>query len=132
MNRGVSIAKPNDCVANEDAFYSSENCIAVSDGAGGCGLYADEWSKYLIENLPKEKPITSFEELDEWVDGIWEAFYNAHEEMAREDDTLLSKFYKEGSCATIVCAWMTEKDKCSWMAYGDSVVFHYSRKKGSL
>ena len=132
MNRGVSIAKPNDCVANEDAFYSSENCIAVSDGAGGCGLYADEWSKYLIENLPKEKPITSFEELDEWVDGMWEAFYNAHEEMAREDDTLLSKFYKEGSCATIACAWMTEKDKCSWMAYGDSVVFHYSYKKGCL
>ena len=40
MNRGVSIAKFNDHVANEDAFYSSDTCIAVSDGAGGCGLFA--------------------------------------------------------------------------------------------
>ena len=32
MNRGVSIAKFNDHVANEDAFYSSDTCIAVSDG----------------------------------------------------------------------------------------------------
>ena len=44
MNRGVSIAKFNDHVANEDAFYSSDTCIAVSDGAGGCGLFANEWS----------------------------------------------------------------------------------------
>ena len=36
MNRGVSIAKFNAHVANEDAFYSSDTCIAVSDGAGGC------------------------------------------------------------------------------------------------
>ena len=53
MNRGVSIAKWNDHVANEDSFYSSDTCIAVSDGAGGCGLFADEWSHYLIEQLPK-------------------------------------------------------------------------------
>ena len=49
MNRGVSIAKWNDHVANEDSFFSSDTCIAVSDGAGGCGLFADEWSQYLIE-----------------------------------------------------------------------------------
>ena len=24
----------------------------------------------------KDKPIVSFKELDEWVDGIWETFYN--------------------------------------------------------
>ena len=44
MNRGVSIAKFNDHVANEDAFYSSDTCIAISDGAGGCGLFAHEGS----------------------------------------------------------------------------------------
>lgn len=102
MNRGVSIAKWNDHVANEDSFFSSDTCIAVSDGAGGCGLFADEWSQYLIEQLPKNKPITSFTELDEWVDSIWESFYNEHEEKAKQGDgILLNKFYNEGSCATI-------------------------------
>lgn len=132
-NIGVSIAKINDHVANEDSFFSSEQCIAVSDGAGGCGLFANEWSKYLIEHLPKDEPITSFLELDDWVDGIWEAFYNAHEERAKAGDgILLNKFYNEGSCATIAAAWMTTDDKCQWMAYGDSVVFHYDRKTGIL
>lgn len=56
MNRGVSIAKFNDHVANEDAFYSSDTCIAVSDGAGGCGLFANEWSEYLVKHLPKINP----------------------------------------------------------------------------
>ena len=133
MNRGVSIAKWNDHVANEDSFFSSDTCIAVSDGAGGCGLFADEWSQYLIEQLPKNKPITSFTELDEWVDGIWESFYNEHEEKAKEGDgILLNKYYNEGSCATIAAAWITGEKKCKWMAYGDSVVFHYSKETGVL
>ena len=94
MNRGVSIAKFNDHVANEDAFYSSDTCIAVSDGAGGCGLFANEWSEYLVKHLPKDKPVVSFKELDEWVDGIWEPFYNEHEERAKEGDgILLNKYY---------------------------------------
>ena len=84
MSKSVSIAKPNDHTPNEDAVFCSPQCIAVSDGAGGCGLYANEWSRYLIEHLPKDAPLSSFTELDEWVDGIWEAFYNEHEERAKE------------------------------------------------
>lgn len=133
MNRGVSIAKWNDHVANEDSFFSSDTCIAVSDGAGGCGLFADEWSQYLIEQLPKNKPITSFTELDEWVDSIWESFYNEHEEKAKQGDgILLNKFYNEGSCATIAAAWKIQEKVAKWMAYGDSVVFHYSFQTGIL
>lgn len=133
MNRGVSIAKFNDHVANEDSFFSSDTCIAVSDGAGGCGLFADEWSQYLIKQLPKNKPITSFTELDEWVDSIWESFYNEHEEKAKQGDgILLNKFYNEGSCATIAAAWQIHEKVAKWMAYGDSVVFHYSFQTGIL
>ena len=105
MHRGVSIAKINDHVVNEDSFFSSEQCIAVSDGAGGCGLFANEWSKYLIGHLPKRQPIITFRELDDWVDGIWEPFYNEHEERAKSGDgILLNKFYNEGSCATIAAS----------------------------
>ena len=83
MSESVSIAKPNDHAPNEDAVFCSPQCIAVSDGAGGCGLYADKWSRYLIEQLPKDAPLCSFTELDEWLDGIWEAFYDEHEELAK-------------------------------------------------
>lgn len=133
MYRGVSIAKPTDRSANEDSFWQSEQCVAVSDGAGGCGLFANKWSEYLIERLPKDHPIESFGDLDAWVDGIWESFYDEYEEKAKEaDGIMLNKFYNEGSCATIASAWFTRQDECRWMAYGDSVVFHYSMRTGRL
>ena len=81
-----------------------------------------------MEHLPKDAPLCSFAEFDEWVDGIWEAFYNEHEERAKEGDgILLNKFYNEGSCATVAAAWKTNDEECRWIAYGDSVVFHYNR-----
>ena len=96
-------------------------------------MFADEWSQYLIKQLPKNKPITSFTELDEWVDSIWESFYNEHEEKAKQGDgILLNKFYNEGSCATIAAAWKINEKVAKWMAYGDSVVFHYSFQTGIL
>ncbi len=126
---GVSIPKWNDKVVNEDAFSAADHRIAVSDGAGGCGVFANEWSQYLVDQLPTVLPITKFGELDRWVDGLWEAFYNAHEQQAKEGDgMLLNKFYTEGSCATVAVAWRTGTNRWTWMAYGDSVVFHYSRK----
>ena len=39
---------------------------------------------------------------------------------------LLNKFYNEGSCATVAAAWKTNDEECRWIAYGDSVVFHYN------
>ena len=133
MSRGVSLAKFTDNIPNEDSFCATDKCIAVSDGAGGCGLFANEWSRYLIDKLPKDKSITTFEELDEWVDGIWEEFYNKHEAIVRSGDGVLqNKFYNEGSCATIAAVWRTSTDKCRWMVYGDSVAFHYDMNSGVL
>lgn len=133
MGIGISIAKFTEHDINEDNIFVSDKCIAISDGAGGCGLFADEWSAYLMDRLPKEDPITTFEQLDAWVDGIWESFYNVHEEKAKQGDgMLLNKFYKEGSCATVAAVWRTSPKTCQWMSYGDSVVFHYSRKTGVL
>ena len=73
--RTISIAKFEDGITNEDAAIARKDVIAVSDGAGGGGVFAERWSKYLVERLPNE-PIGSFEAFDEWIDGIWEPFYN--------------------------------------------------------
>ena len=133
MSYGVSIPKLNDNIPNEDSFCKSDNLIAVSDGAGGCGLFAREWSKYLLRHIPKKRVITCFAEFDKWVDGIWEAFYNEYEAVAKAGDGIfLNKFYNEGACATVAAAWRVSDEECRWVAYGDSVVFHYKRKSKSL
>ena len=126
--RELSIAKLEESSVNEDATIARDNVIAVSDGAGGGGVFAEFWSKYLVEHLPDE-PITDYQSFDKWIDGIWEPFYNECEEVARaEGGMLLNKFYDEGSFATIVAVW----GDGHWMSYGDSVAFCYDRTSGRL
>lgn len=127
----ISIAKPGQGQVNEDAAIAKDDLIAVSDGAGGGGLYADLWSAYLLDKLPDE-PITTFELLDSWLDGIWETFYNRCEEQAKKEGGLvLNKFYDEGSFATLAAVWKNDKF-CRWISYGDSVAFHYNMRTGIL
>lgn len=124
--RSVSIGKVEEGLANEDAVLAKDNLIAVSDGAGGGGLFADLWSRYLLYNLP-DTPIRSAEELDSWIETIWEPFYKQCEEKAISlGGIYLNKFYDEGSFATLVAVWKTAEKECQWISYGDSVAFHYN------
>lgn len=126
--RAISIAKLNENLINEDAAVARDSLIAVSDGAGGGGVFADLWSRYLVEHLPAE-PIADYKTFDKWIDGIWEPFYNNCEEKAKaEGGMLLNKFYDEGSFATLVAVWSNGQ----WISYGDSVAFCYYKKTGKL
>lgn len=133
MIKKVSIPKyPDDNYTNEDAVDGNAEFLVVSDGAGGGGVYADKWAQYLVGNLPA-MPITTFEELDAWVDGIWEEFYYKYEQEAKSvGGLLLEKFYDEGSFAILAALWHGKPDLCQWMTYGDSVVFHYNKRTKEL
>jgi hypothetical protein len=126
--RVLSIAKLGENLVNEDAAKATQEWIVVSDGAGGGGVFADRWSKYLVEHLP-DKPVTDYSIFDSWIDGIWESFYNECEEIAkREGGMLLNKFYDEGSFATLVAIWKDGR----WVSYGDSVGFCYNKNTDKL
>ena len=43
-NLAVTISKLEESTINEDAVKARDNMIAVSDGAGGGGVYAEKWS----------------------------------------------------------------------------------------
>ena len=123
--RCISLGKFEKNAINEDAGLARKSLIAVSDGAGGGGLFADKWSRHLLKNLPNE-PIASAEQLDRWIGSIWETYYNRAEKSAqRLGGMALDKFYDEGSFATLAAVWRLQDGTCRWMTYGDSVVFHY-------
>ena len=131
-NIAVTISKLEESTINEDAVKARDNMIAVSDGAGGGGVYAERWSSYLVNHLP-EVPIKSFNELDGWIEDIWEIFYNDCEESAKQEGgMLLNKFYDEGSFATLAVIWKENNATCRWLTYGDSVVFHYNKNTKTL
>lgn len=124
----LTISKLEEGLVNEDAVKATQDWIAVSDGAGGGGVFADLWSKYLVEHIPA-KPITDFASFDSWIDGIWEPFYDDCEEKAKaEGGMLLNKFYEEGSFATLIVVW----NDGAWVSYGDSVAFCYNKVTGVL
>lgn len=126
--RAISLAKFEDGIVNEDAAIAKDNVIAVSDGAGGGGVFAERWSQYLVNHLP-DKPIKNYKAFDKWIDGIWESFYNDCEREAKEIGGLfLNKFYDEGSFATLVAVWKNGM----WISYGDSVAFCYNKRTGEL
>ena len=128
----VSIGKFEQGCVNEDAALAKKDIIAVSDGAGGGGLFAERWSRCLLDHLPAS-PITTAEELDLWIERIWEPFYNQCEADARGLGGMsLEKFYDEGSFATLVAVWKTSATKCRWMSFGDSVAFRYDRDTRKL
>lgn len=120
-----SIGKFEKNVENEDAATIKDKAIAVSDGAGGGGVYAEEWSTYLLEKLPVI-PLCDFKAFDEWIDSIYEEYYEVHEAKAKEKGGMfLNKFYDEGSFATFAALWGSDEGVLEWCAYGDSVVFYY-------
>lgn len=128
----TSIGKPEQGCINEDAAIARENIIAVSDGAGGGGLFAERWSAYLLNHLPAT-PICSADKLDAWIGDIWEAYYNQCEEDAKQLGGLsLDKFYDEGSFATLVAVWRLSNSEYLWMGFGDSVAFHYNYRTKQL
>ncbi len=125
-NRYSTIGKFEEGCISEDAVIVRNNVIAVSDGAGGGGLFAERWSRYLLDKLP-DTPIDNADALDEWIGNIWESFYNECEEAAKHLGGMsLEKFYDEGSFATLVAVWRTDDNTCQWLSYGDSVAFHYN------
>lgn len=132
--RAISVTKPEkgNTLCEDATLLHKEDYIAVSDGAGGGGVFADKWSNYLVKNIPSE-PISTFNEFSKWMEEIWNPFYMDYEQVAQtHGGMLLNKFYDEGSFATLVAAWRVDTNKVKWIAYGDSVVFCYNRKTGEL
>lgn len=124
MNNVFSLTsnKIEDPSPNEDSVIAQENILAVSDGAGGCGIFAKEWSQYLLEKLP-EQPFGAFSFFQTWTDTIWEEYYiQRQEKMENYDCFVKNKFDNEGSYATLAVAWL-DKDSLSWACYGDSAIF---------
>lgn len=111
---------------NEDAFLITSKRIGIADGAGGVGLYAREWADYLLVSLP-DNPLTSVNELNEFLQTNWKLFFEKHKTKA-EENGLGNKFLTEGSSATLISAWMDEQRPgfIQWMSVGDSALLIYN------
>ncbi len=109
--------------------------LALADGAGGYSVFASDWAKALVTNIPVQ-PICSVDELDEWLNGWWEQFYENTKGKIPDGETFLrNKFYKEGSAATLCVVWFADTAnglRWDYMCMGDSVIFRFNFDTGVL
>lgn len=126
-----STAKPGETV-NEDAVRCTSRLLAVADGAGGTGIFAGEWARYLVACLP-EQPITAFEELDAWLTGIWKPFFDRYREQPALPE-VQAKFMEEGSAAALATIWLPKNpiEPATALTFGDSVALCYDPQRHTL
>ncbi|WP_338761019.1 hypothetical protein WAF17_14675 [Bernardetia sp. ABR2-2B] len=114
------------CIYNSDSKSDKNLKIALSDGAGGMGLFAADWSKQLVDNLPNE-PFENVESVSNWLGTFWEQFYDRYSQKAAKlGSDYQNKFFEQGSAATLVGLW--EKETVfEWVTYGDSCISVFSK-----
>jgi hypothetical protein len=112
---------------NEDAIrvdYNEKNSkklIAISDGAGGVGIYCKQWAEYIVENAPDNVP---FEGLNQWFLGISKEFYLRYCGKDFSDIGTKEKFISAGSYATLLFLWIDyNKNLIHYVGIGDSSFF---------
>jgi hypothetical protein len=141
--QGRSVVKPrNDSFASGDQLLWRQNedrlrltrtpdglLAAVSDGAGGAGLFCGPWAETLVTRLPKT-PITSMKALNQWMDGFCLNFRADHAALSKATPARHSKFIREGSFATLVAGWLAYRRgrvMLQWLGYGDSQLMVFDR-----
>jgi hypothetical protein len=122
---------------NEDSISISENedfdLFAVSDGAGGAGIYCGEWARFITSNQP-EIPFFSKDEADAWFINLSKDFYQKYYPKVDKSDVYIrEKFLKEGSYATILYCWISKRDrKLFYTAVGDTSLFIFSKTSSGM
>ena len=122
---GTEVSRQNEDAFRLEQFEDGTVLAAVSDGAGGEGIYCGEWARTLLRNLHSE-PIRTNEELNRWLKSFWESFYVEYSAHSKSNPTVHRKFFIEGSLATLSAVWIVPtsgKFFCYGVFCGDSPIF---------
>jgi hypothetical protein len=118
----------------EDIICLMKNRAALSDGAGGTGVYAHLWAQQLTQQLPAQ-PFTDSAALWQYVQQQEEPFLQVAEPLAATHAPSQYKLWKEGSAASLVALWWKRqygRMVAEWVTYGDSALMIYEPHKHRL
>lgn len=114
---------------NEDALRvdsdgNKKKLIAISDGAGGVGIYCKQWAEFIVEKAP-ESPDHN---LNSWFLEISKEFYLKYYNIDFGDIETKEKFISGGSYATLLFLWIDYDNKfLNYVAVGDSALFIFRK-----
>jgi hypothetical protein len=114
---------------NEDAlrveqYDNSKKLIAISDGAGGVGIYCKQWAEFIVANAPEIADIN----LASWFLSASKEFYLKYCDVDFGDVETKEKFISGGSYATLLFLWIDyDKKLLNYVAVGDSSLFIFRK-----
>lgn len=119
---------------NEDAVLYQENKngfkLAISDGAGGAGIYCKAWADFLV-NCQPEIPFENESVIQDWFLKISKKFYETNIDLINKSDPfIIEKFINEGSYATLFYVWWNSRTKIlTYSGIGDTTMFVFRKKE---
>jgi hypothetical protein len=127
--------KPCEDAVHERALPNGY-AFALSDGAGGTGIFANRWAKRLVESVPKQ-PLHTIEETTQWLLGFSEEYISEIEHKVISNEISRTKFDLEGSYASFAAVWTYSSETQSqywfdWLTVGDSACFIYDKQNKTL
>ena len=140
--KAYTLAKPNEPNRqSEDRYWINTDVtdleaapqypqliIALSDGAGGVGLFAGEWAQYLIDQAKihwQHEVIQGYKELENWLGSIWEPFFLNMLANPSLTESQRYKFEKHGACATLLLLWQVGPTSFVIYTVGDTCMHQY-------
>lgn len=137
----VSIANFLDKIESENedyaSIYSNKDVLytmyAITDGAGGSGVFSKEWSRYLSEKIPKIPSEFAYSKSIEWFNIISKGFYEdiiANQDLS--DLILQRKVFKEGSYSTLTVCWIDKhSNEIFYSSTGDSCILYFEKENNT-
>ncbi len=123
QTRVQSVPKPDGDYQSRNQDAAHPTLWAVSDGAGGTGFFAADWSEHLCDQLPAD-PFESEQAVFDWFEELREPFFRAKRAQAEQTFAdILDDYDREGSSATLLAAWPLADDQLLVLHYGDSAAF---------
>lgn len=124
-----SISKPDEQGRKcEDKFHvlEEENILLLSDGAGGVGVFADEWADFLVKGFSKNA-LKDQNTFANHLHSLKLLFYQQKEVFLDDNPSEFSDtFFMEGSAATLVVISIdTDANEMDCCAIGDSCAMLY-------
>lgn len=116
-----SFSENEDAIRVEILQGGLNKLVALSDGAGGVGIYCKQWAEFIVNKAPTRIPNYG---LDSWFLEISKEFYKNYQNYDFPDIETKEKFISSGSYATMLFLWIDYDNKVlKYIGVGDTSVF---------
>lgn len=130
-SNSASIFKKEISCFNSVIAAKKGSVFSMAQTSQSKGLLSQQWGEHLLSSIGTS-PIKTEKGFNEWLNNVWEDFYNWGAENFKNDQYKLNKFEKEGSIASVASIWLDENLFPTFFCVGNAYVLKYNSLTNEL